>query len=164
MPNPRISAYGSLIPQLRKMLRNNGSGRTEYSVPCSSGCVRGRKMPVPMMETVLLGLLDRRRCGGELLIIGLNRSQNFWVYLVFNGSGCSPDGIFDRNRRTRSMSNDTDPIYAEKRHATVLLIIGPFPYRLECTFGELCAELATGFLKSSSLNQENIAWATASWS
>src|ERR1700682_5190264 len=45
-------------------------------------------------------------------------------------------------RRTRSMGNDTDAIYAEQRHATVLLIIGLFPNRLECTFGELCAELA----------------------
>src|SRR5260370_17407321 len=91
-----------------------------------------------MIETVLLGLLDRRGCGGELLIIGLNRPQNFWVYLLFNGLGCSPDGIFDRNRRTRSMSNDTDAIYAEQRHATVLLIIGLFPNRLESTFGDLC--------------------------
>jgi hypothetical protein len=95
-----------------------------------------------MIETVLLGLLDRWGCGGELLIIGLNRPQNFWVYLLFNGLGCSPDGIFDRNRRTRSMSNDTDAIYAEQRHATVLLIVGLFPNRLECTFGELCAELS----------------------
>src|SRR6266436_1557383 len=95
-----------------------------------------------MIETVLLGLLDRWGYGGELLIIGLNRPQNFWVYLLFNGLGCSPDGIFDRNRRTRSMSNDTDAIYAEQRHATVLLIIGLFPNRLECTFGEPCAELS----------------------
>src|SRR6266481_8496533 len=97
-----------------------------------------------MIETVLLGLLDRWGwCGGELLIIGLNRPQNFWVYLLFNGLGCSPDGIFDRNRRTRSMSNDTDAIYAEQRHTTVLLIIGLFPNRLECTFGEPCAELSS---------------------
>ena len=40
------------------------------------------------------------------------------------------------------MSNDTDAIYAEQRHATVLLIIGLFPNRLECTFGEPCAELS----------------------
>ena len=66
-----------------------------------------------MIEPVLLGLLDRRGCDGELLIVGLNRPQNFWVYLVFNGLGCSPDGIFDRNRRTRSMSNDTDAIYKD---------------------------------------------------
>ncbi len=32
-------------------------------------------------------------CGGELLIIGLNHPQNFLVYLLFNGLGCSPDGI-----------------------------------------------------------------------
>jgi hypothetical protein len=88
-----------------------------------------------MIETVLLGLLDRRGCGGELLIIGLNRSQYSWVYFVFNGLGCSPDGIFDRYRRTRSMSNNTDAIYAEQRHATVLLIIDLFPNRFECTFG-----------------------------
>src|ERR1700693_2002090 len=54
--------------------------------------------------------MDRRGCGGELLIIGLNRPQNFWAYLLFNGLACSPDGIFNRNRRTRSMSNDTDAI------------------------------------------------------
>ena len=30
-----------------------------------------------MIETVLLGLSDRRGCGGELLIIGLNRPKIF---------------------------------------------------------------------------------------
>jgi hypothetical protein len=52
------------------------------------------------------------------------------------------DGIFDRNRRTRPMSNYTDAIYADQRHATVLIIIGLLPNRVECTFGELCAEFA----------------------
>jgi hypothetical protein len=33
-------------------------------------------------------------------------------------------------------------IYAEQWHATVHLLIGLFPNRLECAFGELCAELS----------------------
>src|SRR5208283_5329666 len=94
-----------------------------------------------MIEPVLLRLLDRCGCGGELLIVGFNRPQNSGVYLMFNGLGCSPYGIFDRERRTRSVSDNAHAIYAEQRHATVLLIIGLFPNRLECTFGELCAEL-----------------------
>src|ERR1700676_5032002 len=49
-------------------------------------CVRERKLPVPI-EPVLLGLLDRRGSGGELLVIGFNRPQNLWVYLLFNGLG-----------------------------------------------------------------------------
>ena len=86
--------------------------------------------------------MDRRGFGGELLIIGLNRPQNLGVYFVFNGLGCGPDGIFDRQRRTRSMSDNAHAIYAEQRHATVLLIIGLFPNRLERTLGQFCAKLA----------------------
>src|SRR6202043_4107324 len=48
------------------------------------GCVRESKVPVPIIEPVLLVLLDRRGCAGELLMVGLTRPQNFWVYLVFN--------------------------------------------------------------------------------
>src|SRR5271165_1877634 len=111
-------------------------------VPCRSGRVRKRNCLCLLIETVLLGLLDRRGCGGELVIIALNRPQNLGVYFVFNGLGCGPNGIFDRQRRTRSMSDNAHAIYAEQRHATVPLIIGLFPNRLECTLGELCAELA----------------------
>jgi hypothetical protein len=65
-----------------------------------------------MIETVLLGLLDRRECGGELLIVGLNFPQNLWVYLTFNVLCSSPDSIFDCERRTGSMGNDTDAVDA----------------------------------------------------
>ena len=114
-----------------------------------------------MIEPVLLRLLDRCGCGGELLIVGFNRPQNSGVYLVFNGLGCSPYGIFDRERRTCSMSDNAHAIYAEQRHATVLLIIGLFPNRLAPS-ASFAPSLRTGFLKRSSLSQDNIAWATAS--
>jgi hypothetical protein len=64
-----------------------------------------------MIETVLLGLLDRRECGGELLIVGLNFPQNLWVYLTFNVLGSSPDSILIASGE-RSMGNDTDAVDA----------------------------------------------------
>jgi hypothetical protein len=48
------------------------------------GAFAERHWKFKLIETVLPGLLDRRRCGGNLVIIGLNRPQNLGVYFVFN--------------------------------------------------------------------------------
>ena len=42
---------------------------------------------LPDPQTVLLALLDRWGSGGEFLFIRLNRPQNLWGYLLFNGLG-----------------------------------------------------------------------------
>src|SRR6266576_2726022 len=95
-----------------------------------------------MIETVRSALLERGLERGCRFMVTANLLDDMRVHLLFNRLCRHPQRVFDRQRRARTMCDDTNAVDAEKRAAAVFFVIRLVLNRPNSILREECADFS----------------------